>query len=71
MVESNELIKKNFNTYIDSLGHEEQKIFNEFIRKNSSELRNSENRINRDTLVHKYKAEKKEVLKPLEIIKTR
>ena len=58
LVESNELIKKDFNIDRDSVPHEEQKkIFNELIRERSSEFHNSEERINPNNLIYKNKTE--------------
>ena len=59
MVESNELIKKDFNIDRDSIPLEEQKKFNELVEERSSELRNLEKRINPDNLIYKYKTEGK------------
>ena len=58
MVESNELIKKDFNIDRDSIPHEEQKkVFNELIVERSSEFHNLEKGIN--NLIYKYKTERK------------
>ena len=58
MVESNELIKKDFNIDRDSILHEEQiKIFTELIRERPSKFHNLEKRINPDNLIYKYKPE--------------
>ena len=47
MVESNELIEKDFNINRDSITHEGQKL----IRETFSEYHNLEKRINRDNLI--------------------
>ena len=58
MVESNELIKKDFNIDRDSISHEEQKaIFNELIRKSSSGFHNLKKRIYPNYLIYKYRIE--------------
>ena len=52
LVESNKVIKKNFNINRDSTPLEEQKkIFNELITERSSEHWNLEERINSDNLI--------------------
>ena len=54
LVESNELIKKDFNIDRDSIPLEEQKkIFNKLVEENSSEFRNLEKIINPDNLIYK------------------
>ena len=58
LVESNELIKKNFNINKDSIPLEEQRnMFNELVEERSSEFMNLEKRINPDNLIYMYKAE--------------
>ena len=60
MVESNELIKKDFNIERDSKTHEQQeKIFNELIRDWSFEFRNLKKRMHPDNLIYKDKTEKR------------
>ena len=46
LVESNELVKKDFNINRDDLPLEEQKKFNEFVEEKSYEFQNSKNKIN-------------------------
>ena len=56
MVESNKLIKKDFNIDRDSISLEKQKkIFNELVEEISSEFKNLEKRINPHNLIYKYK----------------
>ena len=55
MVESNELIKRDFNIDRDSIAHEEKKFFNKFIRERSFEFHSLEKRINPNNLIYKYK----------------
>ena len=58
MVESNKLIKKDFNIDRDSISLEKQKkIFNELVEEISSEFKNLEKRINPHNLIYKYKTE--------------
>ena len=58
MVESNELIKEDFNIGRDNIPLEEQnKIFHDFVKKKSSEFRSLEKRISADNLIYKYKIE--------------
>ena len=58
MVESNKLIKKDFNIDRDSISLEKQKkIFNELVEEISSEFKNLEKRINPHSLIYKYKTE--------------
>ena len=58
MVESNELIKNNFNINKDRIPLEEQRnMFNELVEERSSEFMNLEKRINPDNLIYIYKAE--------------
>ena len=60
MVESNELVKKDFNIDRDSIPFDEQrKIFNELLKERSSEFKDLEKRINLDNLIYKYKNEEK------------
>ena len=55
-VESNELVKKDFNINRDSIPFDEQrKIFNELTEERSSEFKNLEKRIDPDNLIYKYK----------------
>ena len=71
MVESNELVKKDFNIDRDSIPFDEQrKIFNELLKERPSEFKDLEKRINLDNLIYKYKNEEKSP-KVLEIIKIR
>ena len=52
------LLKKDFNTNRDSIPLEAQrKIFNELVKKGSSEFWNLERKINPDNLIYKYKTE--------------
>ena len=58
LVESNELIKKDFNIDRDSTPFDEQKkIFNELGEERSSEFKDLENRTNPDNLIYKYNNE--------------
>ena len=58
MVESNKLIKKDFNIDRDSISLEKQKkIFNELVEEISSEFKNLEKIINSHNLIYKYKTE--------------
>ena len=58
MVESNELVKKDFNIDRDSILFDEQrKIFNELVNERSCEFVNLEKRLNPDNLIYKYKNE--------------
>ena len=58
MVESNELIKKDFNVDRDCIPLEEQtKIFNELVDERSPKFWNLQKRINSDNLIYKYKTE--------------
>ena len=58
MVESNKLIKKDFNIDRDNISLEKQKkIFNELVEEISSEFKNLEKRINPHNLIYKYKTE--------------
>ena len=58
LVESNELIKEDFNIGRGNIPLEEQnKIFNDFVKKKSSEFRSLEKRISADNLIYKYKIE--------------
>ena len=51
-VESNELVKKDFNINRDSIPFDEQKeMFNELIEERSSEFKDFEKRINPDNLI--------------------
>ena len=53
-VESNELVKKDFNINRDSIPFDEQrKIFNELIEERYSEFKDLEKRINPDNLIYK------------------
>ena len=56
MVESNELVKKDFNIDRDSIPFDEQrKIFNELVKKRYSEFKDVGKRINPDDLIFKKK----------------
>ena len=57
LVESNELIKKDFNIDKDSIPLEEQKKISESVNERSSEFVNLEKRINLDNLICKCKTE--------------
>ena len=59
MVESNELIKKDFNIDKDNISLEEQKkkIFNNLITERFSDFWNLEKRTNSDNMIYKYKSE--------------
>ena len=58
MVESNELIKKNFNIERDSILLEEQKkIFNKIVEERTSKFKNFEKRINHVNLTYNCKTE--------------
>ena len=68
MVESNELIKKDFNTNIDSITLERQKkIFNDFLAERASKFHGIKNKINLNKLIYDFKTEKN-IPKILEII---
>ena len=59
LVESNELIKKDFNIDRDSIPLDKQrKIFNELIEERSFGFKNLEKRINPDNLIYNYKNER-------------
>ena len=54
LVESNRLVKKDFNTDRDSIPFDEQrKVFNELDEERSSEFQDLEKRINPDTWIYK------------------
>ena len=56
MVESNELVKKDFNIDRDSIPFDEQrKIFNELVKKRYCEFKDVGKRINPDDLIFKKK----------------
>ena len=58
MVESDELIKKDFVIGRDSIPLEEQKkIFNEFVQERSFVFQNFQKQINPNNLIYKYKTE--------------
>ena len=57
LVETNELIEKDFNNERDSIPLEKQKKINELVEERSSEFRNLEKEINPDNLIYKYKTE--------------
>ena len=64
LVESNELLKKDFDIDRDSIPYEEQKnIFNGVIREKSSEFHNSEKRFNPDNLICNSKSDLREIKK--------
>ena len=56
LVESNELIKKDFNIDKDGIPLEKQKnIFNELVEKNPAEFQNLKEKINPKNLIYRYK----------------
>ena len=59
MVESNELIKKDFNIDTNRIRLKEQKknIFNKLVEEKAFEFKNFEKRINSDILIYNYKTE--------------
>ena len=55
MLESNELIKRDFNTNRDDIPVEEQKKFNELDEERSYEFQNLKEKSNSNNLIYKYK----------------
>ena len=59
MIESNELVTKDFNVDRDSIPFDEQKkeIFNELVGERSSEFKDLAEKLNPDNLIYRYKNE--------------